>query len=75
MGLFELCSKEKAFFICLIKLLFIIVRCLINVNKVCDLFRNGCRTTKWVICGRPSLNASLIFLYKSHSKFSFHPLK
>ena len=32
MELFKLYSKEKANFFCLIKLLFIKVRCLINVN-------------------------------------------
>ena len=32
MVLFKLCSKEKANFFCLIKLLFIKVECLINVN-------------------------------------------
>ena len=32
MELFKLYSKEKADFFCLIKLLFIKVRCLINVN-------------------------------------------
>ena len=33
MELFEIYSKEKGNFFCLIKLLFIKVRCLINVNK------------------------------------------
>ena len=32
MDLFKLYSKEKANFFCLIKLIFIKVRCLINVN-------------------------------------------
>ena len=39
--LFELYSKEKANFFCLIKLLFIKVSCLINVNKIRGLLRNG----------------------------------
>ena len=28
-------------------------RCLINVNKICGVLRNGRKTTKWVIYGRP----------------------
>ena len=32
MELFKLYSKEKAIFFCLLKLLFIKVRCLVNVN-------------------------------------------
>ena len=39
MELFELYLKEKANF--LFKLLFVKVRCLINVNKICGLFRMG----------------------------------
>ena len=38
---FELNSKEKANFFSLIKLLFIKVRCLRNVNKICGLLRDG----------------------------------
>ena len=49
-----------------LKLLFIKVRCLINVNKICGLLRNGSSTTKWVIHGKPS------FLWKSHTQ-NFHP--
>ena len=40
MELFELYLKEKANFF-LLKLLFVIVRCLINVNKIYGLLRNG----------------------------------
>ena len=39
--LFELYSKEKSNFFCFIKLLFVKVSCLINVNKICGLLRNG----------------------------------
>ena len=41
MELFKLYSKEKTNFICLIKLLFIKVRCLINVNVRLILKDNG----------------------------------
>ena len=41
MELFKLYSKEKANFFCLMKLLSIKARCLINVNKMCCLLRNG----------------------------------
>ena len=37
--LFELYSKEKADFF--LKLLFIKVSCVVNVNKICGLLRNG----------------------------------
>ena len=40
MELFKLYSKEKANFFCLIKLLFIKVRCLINVNVRLDSLRD-----------------------------------
>ena len=48
------------FFFCLIKLIYI--RCLINVNKMYGLLRNGWMAAKWVIYGKSSLNASFIFL-------------
>ena len=46
MEFFELYSKEKANCFCLIKLLFIKVRCLINVNEICGLLRNGWKKTQ-----------------------------
>ena len=42
-------------------LLFIKVRCLINVNKMGGHLRNGSNTTKSVIHGRPSLTASFMY--------------
>ena len=54
MELFQLYSKEKANFF--LKLLFIKVSCVVNVDKICGLLRNGQRTTRWVIYGRPSLS-------------------
>ena len=38
---FELYSKEKVNIFCLIKFLFVKVTCLVNVNKICGLLRNG----------------------------------
>ena len=56
-------QKRRFNFFCLMKLLFIKVRCLIlNVNKICSLLRNEWRTAKWVVNGRLSLNVSFIFL-------------
>ena len=43
MELLELYSKEKTNFFCLIKLLFIKVRCLINVNVRLILKDKGCK--------------------------------
>ena len=40
MELFELYSKEKAKYFVL-KLLFIMVRYLLSVNRICDLLSNG----------------------------------
>ena len=44
------------------KLLFIKLRCLINVHWICGLLRNGWRTTKCVRCDMSALNVSFIFL-------------
>ena len=41
MELFELYSKENVNIFCLIKFLFVKVTCLVNVNKICGLLRNG----------------------------------
>ena len=71
MELFKLYSKEKANFV--LKLLFIKVSCVLNINKICSLLRTGRRTTKWVICDRPLLKASFIFLQKSHSEYPSPP--
>ena len=38
---FELYSKEKVNIFCLIKFLFVKATCLVNVNKICGLLRNG----------------------------------
>ena len=44
--------KDKAIF-SLIKLFFIKVRCLINVNEICSLFRNRWRTTNGYYAADP----------------------
>ena len=63
--------KKKANFF-LLKLLFVKIRCLINVNKICGPLRNGWKTTKWVIYGGSSLNI-WCFFRKVTLKISISP--
>ena len=60
MELFELYSKEKANFF--LKLFFIKIRCVVNVDDICGLLRNRWGTAKWLIYDGPSLNSFFIFL-------------
>ena len=64
--------KRILIFFGLIKLLFIKIRCPVNVNKMCDLLGNGWKTTKWQALIKCILH---IFIEKSQSRFTFHPLK
>ena len=47
MELFKLYSHEKTNFFCLIKLLFIKVRCLINVNVILEAGKQGQEGQGW----------------------------
>ena len=69
MELFELFSKEKADFF--LKLLFIKISCVVNVNIICGLLRNDWRTTKWVIYADP-LSMHFSYFYRSHTQ-NIHP--
>ena len=55
----------------LLKLLYIKVWHLINVNTICGLPKKRWNAAKWVMYGMPSLNVSFIFLWKNQAQ-NFH---